>query len=116
MLLKKRYILGRGFFVIFVRLRGYVSYSDGNPGMVTRKLRPQDRDFLKRLGKRIERIIIEERGYSSLDAFSIECNDLIAKPTLYQICQGKRDMKLSTLRGLAAALEVSAAELIAELA
>jgi predicted transcriptional regulator len=81
--------------------------------MATRRLRPDDRAFLKRLGKKIEKIVLEERGYSSLDAFSLECHDLIAKPTLYQICQGKRDMKISTLRGLAAALDVSIQDLIA---
>lgn len=80
--------------------------------MVTRKLRADDRAFLKRLGKRIEKIIIEERGYSSLDAFSLEFHELIAKPTLYQVCQGKRDMKVSTLRGLAEALDLSLVELI----
>ena len=80
--------------------------------MVTRKLRPGDRAFLKKLGKRIGSEILEVKGYSSLDAFSLEFHDLIAKPTLYQICQGKRDMKVSTLRGLAIALGISAAELL----
>lgn len=80
--------------------------------MATRKLRPDDRVFLKKLGKKIENLICEERGYSSLDAFAIEFHDLIAKPTLYQICQGKRDMKISTLRGLAKALDISLVDLI----
>jgi hypothetical protein len=30
--------------------------------VVTRKLRADDRAFLKRLGKKIERVIVEERG------------------------------------------------------
>ena len=80
--------------------------------MVTRKSRPNDRQFLKRLGQRIEKIIIEERGYSSLDAFSLEHHDLITKPTLYHICQGKRDMKVSTLRGLAEAIGVRVGQLL----
>jgi hypothetical protein len=48
----------------------------------------------------------------SLDAFALEHYDLIAKPTLYQICAGERDMKISTLRGLAAALEVHISDLL----
>lgn len=80
--------------------------------MVTRKLKAEDRAFLKRLGKKIERLILEEKGYRSLDAFALEFHDSIAKPTLYQICQGKRDMKASTMRGLAAALEMTIQELI----
>ncbi len=73
--------------------------------MVTRKLRSDDKAFLKKLGKKIEKIILEEKGYRSLDAFALEYYDLIAKPTLYQICDGKRDMKISTFRRLAEALE-----------
>lgn len=41
------------------------------------------------------KIILEEKGNSSLDGFALEYYDLIAKPTLYQICAGKRDMKVS---------------------
>jgi hypothetical protein len=37
---------------------------------------------------------------------------MIAKPTLYQLCDGKRDMKISTLRGLARALGITLRELI----
>jgi len=80
--------------------------------MATRKLKKDDKTFLKKLGKRIEKIIIEDMGYSSLDAFTLEYHDLIAKPTLYQICQGKRDMKVSTLRGLTSALEMSLEDLV----
>jgi hypothetical protein len=80
--------------------------------MVTRRKRPQDKQFLKKLGKRIEGIIIDKRGYSSLDAFSLEFSDLIAKPTLYAICKGERDMKITTLIGLAEALEMSLMDLI----
>ena len=80
--------------------------------MVTRKLRSNDKAFLKKLGKKIEKIILEERGYRSLDAFALEYHDMIAKPTLYQICAGKRDMKISTLRGLCEALEIGLAEIL----
>jgi hypothetical protein len=80
--------------------------------MVTRKLKKDDRNFLKKLGSRIKKIILEDKKYSSLDAFSLEHHDKIAKPTLYQICDGKRDMKLSTLRGLASSLGVRLVDLL----
>jgi hypothetical protein len=80
--------------------------------MVTRRLKADDKAFLKKLGKKIEKIILEEKGYRSLDAFALEYHDLIAKPTLYQICAGERDMKISTLRGIAKALERSAESLL----
>ena len=75
--------------------------------MVTKRLKKKDKDFLKKLGEKIEHIILEEKGYNSLDAFSLEFHDFISKPTLYQICRGERDMKISTLRNLAEAIEVS---------
>jgi hypothetical protein len=80
--------------------------------MVTRKLKADDRRFLKRLGEEIRHLILEEKGYKSLDAFYLEFHDLIAKPTLYQICDGQRDMKLSTLRSLAKALDISLPDLL----
>lgn len=91
-------------------LEELVTYSDGL--MVTRKLRKSDKSFLKRLGKQIEHKILNENGYSSLDAFSIEFHDLITKPTLYQICKGERDMKISTLRGIAKALDIPITKLL----
>ncbi len=80
--------------------------------MVTRKLGSEDRKFLRLLGKKIQNAILKERGYRSLDAFALEFYDLIAKPTLYEICAGKRDMKVSTLRGLALALDLRLEELL----
>lgn len=80
--------------------------------MVTRKISADDRRFFKALGKKIRSLILEEKGYKSLDAFYLEYHDLIAKPTLYQICDGKRDMKISTLRSLAKALDMSLTDLI----
>lgn len=80
--------------------------------MVTRKLKREDRDFLKRLGEKIRHIILEEKGYRSLDAFALEHYEIIAKPTLYQICEGKRDMKISTLQCLCQALEISLSKLV----
>ena len=77
-----------------------------------RKLRADDRAFLRKLGKKIEKIILEDKGYSSLDAFALEYYDLIAKPTLYQICAGKRDMKVSTLLGLSEALDVKLTDML----
>jgi Cro/C1-type HTH DNA-binding domain len=82
--------------------------------MVTKKVSQTDRAYLKVIGRRVARIILEERGYSSLDAFALENSDLISKPTLYDLCAGRRDMKLTTLRGLAEALETTVSDLTAE--
>jgi hypothetical protein len=80
--------------------------------MATKRLIRADKQTLAKLGKRIETLILKERGYKSLDAFSLEFHDEITKPTLYQLCEGKRDMKLSTLMGLSRALEVPMDELL----
>ena len=80
--------------------------------MATKRLRKSDKQFLADLGERIKKKILKDRGYGSLDAFSLEHHDLIAKPTLYQIADGRRDMKISTLRRLAETLEISLEELI----
>ena len=80
--------------------------------MPTKKLKKEERKALEALGKRIKAIILDEKGYRSLDEFSLEFHDLIAKPTLYQICDGKRDMKFSTLLSLSRALDVSISVLL----
>lgn len=79
---------------------------------MTKKLTKADQLYLKRLGEKIRAIILNERGYSSLDAFSLEHHEHIAKGTLYEICDGQRDMKISTLRGLSRALEMTFEDLI----
>ena len=83
--------------------------------MPTKKLSRSDRLFYEKLGQRVRGIILGDKGYVSLDAFSLEHHDAIAKPTLYQLCDGKRDMKISTLRGLAKALGMTLEKLIAGL-
>lgn len=83
--------------------------------MVTKRLRKSDHDFLKELGKRVSMIILKEKKYSSFDAFALEFYDKITKPTLYQIAEGKRDMKISTLRRLAEVLDISLERLISGL-
>lgn len=80
--------------------------------MPTKRLNSADRRALEKLGKRIEKIILKDRAFKSLDAFSLQFHDEITKPTLYQLCEGKRDMKLSTLLGLSRALEIPASELL----
>lgn len=80
--------------------------------MATKRLKKEDRERINALGKRIEKIILKEKGYKSLDAFSLEFHDEITKPTLYQLCAGKRDMKFSTLLGLGRALEVKLEDLL----
>lgn len=67
------------------------------------------------LGQRVKEKIIDELGYKSLDAFSLEHHDLVTKKTLYDLCAGQRDIKLSTLIGLSVALEANPEELINEL-
>ena len=79
---------------------------------MTRKLKKADQQFLKRLGDRVRKIILVDMGYPSLDAFALEHHDHIAKGTLYEICEGTRDMKISTLRGLSCALDISIQNLI----
>lgn len=83
--------------------------------MVTRKLKQSDKEFQIKLGNRVRRLILEEHGYSSLDAFALAHHDVITKPTLYQLCDGGRDMKLSTVRGLADALNLKVSELLKDL-
>ncbi len=60
----------------------------------------------------MRKMILEEGGYASLDAFALAHHDEIAKGTLYEICDGSRDMKFSTLRGLCRALGISLQGLI----
>lgn len=80
--------------------------------MPTKRLSRAYRQKLETLGKRIETLILKEGGYKSLDAFSLQFHDEITKPTLYQLCEGKRDMKISTLFGLSKALDVPVSELL----
>ena len=80
--------------------------------MPTKKIRPKHRKMLKSLGERIETMIINDLEYRSLDAFSLEHHDKITKKTLYELCKGERDIKLSTLCGLAEALDCTPAELL----
>lgn len=82
---------------------------------MTRKLKKADKMYIIALGQRIKRIILQERRYSSLDAFSLEYHDEIAKGTLYDLCDGKRDLKLSTLLGLCRALDIPLDLLIKDL-
>ena len=83
--------------------------------MVTKKLGKTEKAYLKSLGKKIRKIIIEDLGYSSLDAFSAEFHDYVARPTLYQICDGKRDMKLSTLLALSISIGINIEDLLSDL-
>ncbi len=83
--------------------------------MPTKKLTKQEKSFFIDLGKRVENIIKGKMKYSSYDAFSLEHHGEIGKVTLYQICEGKRDMKVSTLLRLSKTQEVSPEELIKDL-
>lgn len=80
--------------------------------MPTKRLSKEDKKRIKELGRRIEKIILKDQGYKSLDAFSLEFHEEITKPTLYQLCEGKRDMKFSTLLGLSRALGIKLEDLV----
>jgi len=82
--------------------------------MPSRTLEKNDKKYLVHLGKKVAHRILTELGYRSLDAFAMEHSKLITKPTLYEVCAGKRDMKVSTLRGLAKALKISYDDLVQE--
>lgn len=66
-----------------------------------------DEKYLKALGTKIKRIILSELKYPSLDRFALEYHDEITKPTLYAICEGKRDFQFSTISGLSRALKIN---------
>jgi hypothetical protein len=80
--------------------------------MATKKLTKDERELLTKIAGNVKRYIFEKYKYKSLDAFSLEWHDLIAKPTLYQICDAKRDMKISTLSRLAKALKIDLEDLL----
>lgn len=70
---------------------------------------------MRSLGRKIKKIILKEMGYSSLDAFHLEHHDLIAKPTLYDLCEARRDVRMSTFFGLCRALGISPLELLKDI-
>ena len=80
--------------------------------MPKRKLRKEDKLLLLRLGRKVRKIIIKERGYKSLDAFSVEFDDIIAKPTIYRICDGDQDLYFLSLIKICEALDISIFELL----
>lgn len=80
--------------------------------MATKKLRDSDKQFYEKLGRRLGKIILQEKGYKSLDAFALEHHDLVTKPTLYQMVAGTRDVRLATFRKLADALGMPVTDLI----
>ena len=61
---------------------------------------------------RIKKIILHDLKYPSLDRFALEHHDKITKPTLYAICEGKRDFQFSTISGLSNALNMSPINLL----
>ena len=69
-------------------------------------LKNSDKRYLKALGAEIRKIILYDLKYSSLDRFALEYYDIITKPTLYAICDGKRDFQFSTISGLSQALNI----------
>lgn len=83
--------------------------------MTKNKLKKSEEKAFLVLGKKIRNIILNDLGYKSLDSFALEHHDIIAKPTLYAICDGERDFQFSTLLRLAECLDVSIQELIKDI-
>ena len=75
-------------------------------------LTTSDKKYLKALGNKIREIILYDLKYSSLDRFALEHHDKITKPTLYALCEGKRDFQFSTISGLSRALNMSPIKLL----
>ena len=75
--------------------------------MPKQSLKNSDKKYLKALGIEIRKIILFELKYPSLDRFALEHHDKITKPTLYAICEGKRDFQFSTISGLSRALNIN---------
>jgi hypothetical protein len=83
---------------------------DDNLRQVGKK--PRDEVWLKKLGKRIESLIIE-RGYRSPYDFWIQsAGDYISRSALNYLIAGRYDPKVTTLRTLARLLGVSLAKLV----
>ena len=78
-------------------------------------LTKSDKKYLKALGSKIREIILHDLKYSSLDRFALEHHDKITKPTLYAICEGKRDFQFSTISGLSKALKISPIKLLGKI-
>ncbi len=83
--------------------------------MASRNIPREHKRALKQLGRKLKKIILTDRKYSSLDAFYLENHDIIAKATFYDLCEGRRDMRMSTFIGLCRALEISPFELMKDL-
>ena len=83
--------------------------------MPTKKLKKHHKQFFKALGRFIERKILDDLEYKSLDQFALSHYDRVTKKTLYALCKGERDIKLSTLLGLATALQIEPHVLLKEI-
>lgn len=76
------------------------------------KLTAKEKLYFKKLGTKIQKIILKDLGYQSLDSFALEHHDIVSKPTLYAICRGERDFQFSTVLRLAEALEIAPLKLL----
>ena len=83
--------------------------------MPTKKLKKHHRQFLEAFGKSVERRILNDLEYKSLDEFSLIHHEEITKKTLYSLCKGRRNMKMSTLLGLANALNITPSKLLKDI-
>lgn len=71
-----------------------------------------DQIFLKSLGQHIAKLI-KSKGYISPYEFWIErADDLFSRTGLHYTLTGQKDVKITTLRAIAEALEISLDELL----
>lgn len=82
--------------------------------MAKNKLTKSEQQIFNKIGKKIRSIILADLGYKSLDSFALEYHDIITKPSLYAICDGRRDFQFSTLIRLSKALGVDINNILSE--
>lgn len=80
--------------------------------MAKSKLTGKEKLYFRKLGSKIQNIILKDLGYQSLDSFALEHHEIVSKPTLYAICSGERDFQFSTILRLAEALNMDSLELL----
>ena len=75
------------------------------------KLTNGKKKLLNKLGIRIKHRICKELGYKTLGQFSTT-HPKITKSLLYEVCEGSRDIRISTLIDFCEALEMKPSELL----
>lgn len=71
----------------------------------------EDSKWLKALGQHLEKVI-KKKGYSSPYEFWINSDIEISRATLNYVLKGEMDVKATTLKKIAAALELDVEDLL----